>query len=93
MLTSWIGDVFFPPYILDHVWPINPSAKFPSGCGWPAFDKCFKGAVVTEEDNAYGMRRVEIMCGACGGHLGHVVSFFFRLETLRLDVREFSNSL
>lgn len=43
-----------------------------SGCGWPAFDKCFKGAVVTQTDNAYGMRRVEIMCGKCGGHLGHV---------------------
>lgn len=57
---------------------VSPSHLSPrtsrSGCGWPAFDKCFKGSVVTETDNAYGMRRVEIMCGSCGGHLGHVVS-------------------
>ena len=39
---------------------------------WPAFDKCFKGAVVTEEDNQFGRRRIEIMCSSCGGHLGHV---------------------
>ncbi|CAN0162023.1 unnamed protein product [Discosporangium mesarthrocarpum] len=58
---------------------LSPSGSPPStcpcaisGCGWPAFDKCFKGAVVTKTDNAYGMRRVEIMCGNCGGHLGHV---------------------
>ncbi|CAM9750887.1 unnamed protein product [Choristocarpus tenellus] len=50
----------------------SAEAKFNSGCGWPAFDKCFRGAVVTETDNAYGMRRIEIMCGRCGGHLGHV---------------------
>ena len=27
---------------------------------------------MTEIDNAIGMRRVEIICGKCGGHLGHV---------------------
>lgn len=47
-------------------------SKFNSGCGWPAFDKCFKGSVVVEVDNTLGMRRVEIMCANCGGHLGHV---------------------
>jgi peptide-methionine (R)-S-oxide reductase len=47
-------------------------AKFKSGCGWPAFDKCIKGAVKTEVDLSFGMRRIEIMCGACDGHLGHV---------------------
>ncbi|CAM9807465.1 unnamed protein product [Pylaiella littoralis] len=50
----------------------SAESKFKSGCGWPAFDKCFKGSVVTETDNKFGMRRVEIMCGSCGGHLGHV---------------------
>ncbi|CAM9271937.1 unnamed protein product [Phaeothamnion confervicola] len=50
----------------------SAEAKFKSGCGWPAFDKCYRGAVVTNVDNSYGMRRVEIMCGNCGGHLGHV---------------------
>jgi peptide methionine sulfoxide reductase MsrB len=37
-----------------------------------AFDKCFKDSIVTEVDESGGMRRVEIMCGGCGGHLGHV---------------------
>ena len=28
--------------------------------------------MVTESDTSYGMRRVEVLCGNCGGHLGHV---------------------
>lgn len=48
-------------------------AKFNSGCGWPAFDQEIeKGKIEYIEDNAFGMRRVEIMCSNCGGHLGHV---------------------
>jgi len=50
----------------------SAKAKFDSGCGWPAFDKCYTGAVKTEIDNSFGMRRIEIMCAACDGHLGHV---------------------
>lgn len=50
----------------------SAEAKFKSGCGWPAFDKCFVGGVKTEVDNSLGMRRVEIMCAKCDGHLGHV---------------------
>ena len=50
----------------------SAAAKFNSGCGWPAFDKCYKGALRTEVDGSLGVRRIEIMCSNCGGHLGHV---------------------
>uniref|UniRef100_A0A7S0P3N8 Peptide-methionine (R)-S-oxide reductase n=1 Tax=Calcidiscus leptoporus TaxID=127549 RepID=A0A7S0P3N8_9EUKA len=50
----------------------SAQSKFDSGCGWPAFDKIVEGAVVTRTDRSLGMARVEIMCGNCGGHLGHV---------------------
>lgn len=50
----------------------SAEAKFDSGCGWPAFDKCYKGAVKTKTDVTFGMRRVEILCAKCDGHLGHV---------------------
>lgn len=44
-------------------------AKFDSGCGWPAFDRCYKDALGY---NAEADGRVEIVCGRCDGHLGHV---------------------
>jgi len=50
----------------------SAQAKFDSGCGWPAFDRCYKGAIETHVDASYGMRRVEIVCAKCGGHQGHV---------------------
>ena len=47
-------------------------AKFDSGCGWPSFDRSVPESVAYERDTSHGMIRTEIMCEACGGHLGHV---------------------
>jgi peptide-methionine (R)-S-oxide reductase len=46
--------------------------KFNSGCGWPAFFDAIPGALTTHTDTSFGMERIEIMCKACGGHLGHI---------------------
>ncbi|MHC4916984.1 MAG: peptide-methionine (R)-S-oxide reductase MsrB, partial [Planctomycetota bacterium] len=47
--------------------------KYDSGCGWPSFYRpAEKGAISQEEDLSLGMRRTEVLCSRCGGHLGHV---------------------
>ncbi|KAH9260611.1 methionine-R-sulfoxide reductase [Batrachochytrium salamandrivorans] len=48
----------------------SAQAKFDSGCGWPAFDKCYKGAIATHMDGSLFMRRIEIVCAKCGGAPG-----------------------
>jgi peptide-methionine (R)-S-oxide reductase len=50
----------------------DSSTKFESGTGWPSFYAPRQGAVATREDRKFGMRRVEVHCARCGGHLGHV---------------------
>ena len=47
--------------------------KFESGTGWPSFTRAVsEDALLTVEDHSHGMRRVEVRCARCEGHLGHV---------------------
>jgi len=47
--------------------------KFDSGTGWPSFSApAARAAVAEADDRSHGMRRTEVTCARCGGHLGHL---------------------
>lgn len=51
----------------------DSASKFDAGCGWPSFDREIETGKIKEVfDDSHGMRRTEIVCANCGGHLGHV---------------------
>ena len=48
-------------------------AKFASTCGWPSFYEPVRpNSVIYKPDNSFGMHRIEVLCGRCGAHLGHI---------------------
>ncbi len=51
----------------------SSTAKFDSGTGWPSFDDpATKDAIELKEDASLGMKRIEVTCKKCKGHLGHL---------------------
>ncbi len=50
----------------------SSKTKFDSGTGWPSFWQPLEAAVGTSDDTFLAMKRTEVHCSRCGGHLGHV---------------------
>ena len=77
----------------------SSETKFDSGSGWPSFwDVISKGKIDINSDYNLGMKRIEVVCSKCGGHLGHVfddgpnpTGKRFCINSLSLDFKEKSS--
>jgi peptide-methionine (R)-S-oxide reductase len=69
----------------------SDAAKFDSGSGWPSFyDAVDRSRIEEVEDSSHGMRRIEIVCRNCKGHLGHIFPDGPRPTGLRYCVNSLS---
>ncbi|HUT82859.1 MAG TPA: peptide-methionine (R)-S-oxide reductase MsrB [Candidatus Bathyarchaeia archaeon] len=51
----------------------SSETKFDSGCGWPSYYDAIDKAKIEEKiDRSHSMKRIEVVCKNCGGHLGHL---------------------
>lgn len=70
----WDTDVrgdYFCAVCGNHLF--RSTAKFASSCGWPSFFESIReDAVQYVADTTHGMERVEVLCGRCNSHLGHI---------------------
>lgn len=50
----------------------DSKTKFDSNCGWPSFSDAIKDSIEFVSDDSHGMKRIEVVCAKCKGHLGHI---------------------